>query len=97
MKILCKSYIRKSVEDGDLIHILHALKRGYTELVESGIIDRDDYNYHMKDVEYLIDDIEDSQEDVLPPYILEQYVEDVDHQLSEFYDLCDDAGIWINI
>lgn len=96
MRIKCREWIytlksgpaiRRAVEDGDLLETLNALKDGYDELLYRGTVDDDECDDLLDDIDYLIDDIqEDPQGD---------YEDDVDYQLSEFYDLCDNIGVWI--
>lgn len=82
----CGEALRQAIDDGEHVEIIKLLDKAYRELVDAGIIDEDDYERYTEDFElYLYDDFEDWDD---PDGT-------VDYELSNFYDLCDDIGVWI--
>ncbi len=74
--------LRRAINDGDPISVLDQLFRCYEELRSEGIIDEDDFDSYTGDFE-LYDEGDEDLEDT------------VDYELDNFYDLCDNIGVWI--
>lgn len=72
--------LRDAIHSGDAIKVIDVLKDAYFELMDAGILDRSEYETLEEDLGLYGDDVED---------------EDADFELTEFYDLCDSAGVWI--
>ena len=71
--------LRSAIDEGDIMSVKNYLKDAYTELLDADIIDEDDYDIYVEELEY----IDDTDKD------------EIDFQLSEFYDLCDNLDVWI--
>ena len=76
----CGTELREAINSGDCMESLRLLDKAYQELKRAKIIDADDYERYTEDF-WLYD------EDVTE--------EDVDFELSNFYDLCDSLRVWI--
>ena len=76
----CGTELREAIHSGDCMGSLRLLDKAYQELKRAKIIDADDYERYTEDF-WLYD--EDVTED------------DVDFELSNFYDLCDSLRVWI--
>ena len=75
----CGKDLRDAIHAGDTFGVLDALHDCYDELYDEGFID--DYDYESWTEE--LDDVDPDDED------------EVDYQLNEFYDLCDNIRVWI--
>ena len=92
--------LREAVEGVDLIEVLDELYMCYEELFEADIIDQDDHDRYIDDllettenVEEILEYSDDYEDD---DYLDDEDAQDeVDWQLTEFYDLCDNIGVWI--
>ncbi len=77
--------LRQAIDNEDVEGTLEALRNCYQELLDNGIIDDWDY-------ENGIDGIEE-----FAFWDEEDYIENTDYELSNFFDLCDDFGIWVSM
>lgn len=73
------SKLRSAADEGDVVEVLDALISAYGELHDAGIIDIDDYEAYTEEV------------DIVDP----DDVESAEYQLQEFFDLCDNLGIFV--
>lgn len=81
--------LRQAIENGDYADVLVQLENAYAELRDHGYIDEDDYDRYTESfMDYLEDDTFDDDE---------EFEETVDFELSEFYDLCDNIGVWVTL
>lgn len=80
-KLKTGSRLRKAIESEDLYDTLFALRLCYDELVDAGFISEDDYEYYTENF-----DMYDEED-----------VDSVDFELNEFYDLCDNLRVWVEI
>lgn len=73
--------LRSAINSEDMTEVLKQIFAGYEELRDEGLIDEDDFESYTSDFELYLDDPEDT----------------VDYELSNFYDLCDNIGVWIEL
>lgn len=77
--------IRDAIDAEDYYGVIEALRVAYGELLDNGLIDEDDYERWTEDFDfYDLDDEEDAEEQV-------------NYELDQFYDLCDNIGVWVSI
>ena len=106
-KLKCGPTIRRAVHDGDPKEVLVSLMEGYDVLLRNEIIEEDDYDSWVEDLEVsmsnvddLLDNIDDEDEDYDSYFYedpTEEAEEEANYQLSEFYDLCDNIGVWVSL
>lgn len=84
--------IRRAINDEDVAGILRGLIDGYDELFAQGYIDEYDHDSWTADVADLLDDVESYR---YPEDLLDEFEDEVDFQLDEFYDLCDNLRVWV--
>ena len=85
--------LREAIKEEDYEKILRTLKECYIEIldffVKEGLTeleDRDDeYEEYVENIDVLLSDVDTIEED------------DIDYELSLFYDLCDNTNIWIEL
>lgn len=82
-ELKCGKELRKAIEEGSCNRTLNILEKAYKELLEAGLIDENDYEWYTD--EFIVYDADG----------LDEY--DINYELSEFYDLCDNIGVWIPI
>lgn len=82
----CGKDLRSAIQSEDPREVLTQLERAYNELRTAGLIDDDDYESYTEDFELYGDfsDWDDPEETI-------------DYELSNFYDLCDNLGVWIDV
>lgn len=83
-ELKCGEALRKAIDAEDHVQIIKLLDKAYKELVSAGIIDEDDYERYTEDFELYGDFVDWDDPD-----------ETVDYELDNFYDLCDNTGVWI--
>ena len=76
----CGKALRDAIKAEDIPEIFNQLKRAYQELLAKGLIDEYDYEEYTEDFEFYSD---------------EEDEETVDYELGDFYDLCDNLGVWV--
>lgn len=86
----CGKALRNAIHSGDSYETIEQLRRAYQELLDAGIIDEYDYESYTEDFDMYIgsDDEYDEYDDI---------EESIDYELGEFYDLCDNLGVWVDI
>lgn len=92
----CKSgkELRDAISDCDeddeegRLKVLRVLRKCYEELLEKNIIDEDEFDM------WVTADLDDIIEDAESGWVDE---DDIDYQLSEFYDLCDNRDVWVQL
>lgn len=80
--------LRKAIDEGDAVLTAKMIYVAYGELKSAGLIDEDDceeYQEHVLELAYS------------DPDDWDDYEEEVDYELSELYDLCDNLGVWISL
>lgn len=85
--------LREAIHEENYEKILKILKECYTEIldffVKEGLTkpeDKDDeYEEYTENIDMLLEDIDSIEE------------EEIDYELSNFYDLCDNTNIWVKI
>lgn len=84
--------LRQAIKEEDYKKVLQVLLLCYREIVNyfkyKDLISEeeyeDEYNYYTENIQDMIDD--------------ENYNEDeINYELNDFYDLCDNTGIWIEL
>lgn len=75
------SKLRTAADESDVVGVLNALISAYEELYDAGIIDIDDYERYVEEVDFV--DPDD--------------IDEAEYQLQEFFDLCDNIGIFIPV
>lgn len=81
--------LRDAIEAADTLEVVNQLSTAYTELLDAGYIDEDDYaSYTAEFMDYLEDDYFDDEE---------EFIDAVDYELDQFYDLCDNLGVFIPV
>lgn len=75
------SKLRTAADEGGIAGVLEALISAYDELYYAGIIDIDDYEAYTEEVNIV--DPDD--------------IEEAEFQLQEFFDLCDNIGIFVPV
>lgn len=75
------SKLRTAADEGGVAGVLEALILAYEELHDAGIIDTDDYEAYTEEV------------DIVDP----DDIDEAEYQLQEFFDLCDNIGIFIPV
>lgn len=85
--------LRSAIDDGDLMAVLNYLYKCYQELLDAGIIDEREFDMYTQDFDMYESEIleyggiyEDADEDLL---------DNLDYELNEFYDMCDNLNVWI--
>lgn len=88
-KRTCKEFeeVRKMIYNEDIGGIMRAL----IKICAKYALTEDDYAYEFQSLAEDMDIAYDNGED--PDFD----TDDCDYYLSEFYDLCDAAGIWLNM
>ncbi len=76
--------LRSAIGDGDAQMVLLHLIVCYRELLDAKCIDTDDYEHYTEEVRQCV-------------YGAEIDEDEVDYELSEFYDLCDALRVWIPV
>ena len=79
----CGNALRQAIDDGDAEEVINQLWAGYKELLDAEIIDDMDYESYTDDLigsEY---------------WEAEEWEDNVDWALDNFYDLCDNTRVWI--
>ena len=76
--------LRSSIDEGDPMKVLDALRQSYKELLDADIID--DYDYESGTGNFELYDADD-----------EDIEESVDYELDDFFDLCDNLRVWVPI
>ena len=84
-ELRCGRALRRAIEDEDLEKVLLTLRQAYRELLRAGYIDEDDYEEYTSNIDYQLEDTDNLDED------------EVDYELSDFYDLCDNLRIWVSM
>ena len=74
--------LRDAIDSEDTDEILKQLEKCYIELLTNDIIDQQEYDYSVNQL-YIIDPDDEYAED------------EIDYQLNDFYDLCDNLDVWI--
>lgn len=99
--------LRNTIRNNDeslhsLYDVLSQLEKCYSELLDNGIIDSDDFErYCEEEISEGLKteiEIEINHADVdSPEYsdVYGTYEDEVDCLLDQFYDLCDNIGIWV--
>jgi hypothetical protein len=82
-ELKCGKELREEIHEGNSERILNVLQKAYKELFKAGVIDESDYDLYTD--EFIIYDADDLEE------------ADVNYELSEFYDLCDELGVWVSV
>lgn len=78
--------LRRAIDNEDPVEIINQLRICYQELLDAGLIDDYDFESYTEDFEVYGDfDDDDDPEDT------------VDFELTQFYDLCDNIGVWVSI
>lgn len=85
-QLKCGKALRRAINDEDPGKILNMLMKAYEELLENDMIDDYDFESYTEDIEMYLEDLED-----------EDIEENVDYELDNLYDLCDNIGVWIPI
>ena len=80
----CSDELRSAIREGDAKETLELLKKAYAELFDAEMIDDYDYDNYTEELEFY-----DPNDD--------DFMDSVDYELSEFYDLCDNIGVFIEI
>ena len=80
-QLKCGKELRKAIDGGNYKRVINVLDHAYDELLRVGLIDEDDLMQYTE--EFVIYDADGLDED------------DVNYELGEFYDLCDNVGVWI--
>lgn len=75
------SKLRTAADEGGVAGVLEALILAYDELYYAGIIDIDDYERYVEEV-HIVDPDD---------------IDEAEYQLQEFFDLCDNIGIFIPV
>lgn len=75
------SKLRTAADEGGVAGVLDALISAYEELYDAGIIDIDDYEQYVEEV-HIVDPDD---------------IDEAEYQLQEFFDLCDNIGIFIPV
>ena len=77
--------LRAAINNEDAEQVVVELRKCYDELRDAGIIDDDDYERWVEEGLDLLD-----SED-------EDFYDSVDWELDQFYDLCDNIRVWVNL
>lgn len=79
----CGKELRDAIYEGNCNYTLSIIEKAYKELLEAKLIDEFDYERYTD--EFTVYDVDDLDDD------------DINYELSEFYELCDSIGVWIPI
>ena len=71
--------LRDAADEGYIPEVLSSLKSAYKAINDAGLIDSDDYQEYVDNIDIIDYDDELS----------------VEYELSEFFDLCDNLGVWV--
>lgn len=82
-ELKCGKELREEIYEGNCERVFNVLQKAYKELFEAKLIDKSDYDLYTD--EFIIYDADGLEDD------------DVNYELSEFYDLCDELGVWVSI
>lgn len=80
----CGKSLRDAIEAEDYLTILQTLGDAYMELYLADLIDEDECDEWREEVTNLMDDLDEDEID-----------DEIDFQLDQFYDLCDNLRVWI--
>lgn len=80
--------LRNAIDDNDPLAVCVELENSYQELCEASLIDEDDCDKWIEEVENLDPSYFDYEE---------EFDEEVNFLLDEFYDLCDNIGVLITL
>lgn len=81
-QLKCWRDLQDAIDAEDYYGILDAIRGAYAELLDEGLIEEDDYESWTEDFDVYDLDDEDAEDTV-------QY------ELDQFYDLCDNIGVWV--
>lgn len=95
--------LRKAIHEENGVAVINALKKCYEEILYNYNFDdeadeekfRDGYNFVFGDDE-IIENCDNGKEDI-SDYGFDSTDELVDERLTDFYDLCDECGFWIEV
>ena len=85
-QLKCGKALRDAIHDENPGEILEMIMKAYQELLDNDMIDDYDFESYTEDIEMYMDDIED-----------EDIEDNIDYELDNLYDLCDNIGVWIPI
>lgn len=80
----CGKFLRQAINDDNAPRVLDLLYRAYRELLNAGLIDKDDYASYTEDFELYDPDEAD-------------FEDNIDYELDNLYDLCDNIGVWVSL
>ena len=82
--------LRSAIDEEDYYGIVEALKDSYTEIHQAlpDVYDEDDLERDIEELDILLENLEDSDGGA---------EDEVDYALNEFYDLCDNIRVWVEI
>ena len=86
--------LREAIHSEDLNKVLDAIMNCWRELLDEGYITEQDYYNSETDIEDLRDTVMNYEEYELHYTDVEQ---EVDYELDNLYDFCDEEGIWVEI
>lgn len=78
--------LRDAINSEDAKKVAEELINSYKELFEQGLIDEYDYKTWTEDIEWL--DLDTDSEDAF---------ENINYELGNFYDLCDNINVWVSL
>ena len=80
--------LRSAIDEGDYYGIVEELKNAYREINGAfpDVYDTDDLDRDIDDLGILLENLDDGDSDA---------EDEIDYALSEFYDLCDNIGVWV--
>ena len=87
----CGRALKAAIEAEDSAEIINQLRCAYRELADKGMIDEEDYLRYTEDFDSLEQDMweEDSAD------YAEEAEDEINWELDQFYDLCDNIGVWV--
>ena len=95
--------LREAIYEENHIRVLLILKKCYSEIVDYfvsvGLTEEEDkeaeYQDYIENINLLLEINNDEEETVEENINLDE--DDVNYELSNFYDLCDNCSIWVQI
>ena len=95
--------LRKAINEENYVQVLLMLKKCYAEIIDyfikTGLTEEEDkdteYQDYVENINLLLNINNDEEEIIEGNINLDE--DDINYELSNLYDLCDNCGIWIQI
>lgn len=88
--------LRQAISDDDMVATLDALKECWKEINKAmpDIYDEDDLEYDLEELDNQLDNCENCEDYSMTE---DDIQDEINWQLSRFYDFCDEWRIWVEV